>query len=81
MARTLYRLLLDISLTDAIIQFYLHQRANHFQLLNINCLHTDPFLSNGLGEVLFLEPDLGLGFPFLVGDEGNITAVCRKNIS
>ena len=62
------------------MQFYLHQRANHFQLLNINRLQAHPFLSNGLGEVLFLEPDLGLGFSFLVGDEGNVTAICRKNI-
>merc|ERR1712083_889386 len=53
----------------------LHERANHFQFLDINRLHPDPFLSDGLGEVLFLEPDLGLGFPFLVGDEGNITAI------
>ena len=58
--------------------FYLHQRPNYFQFLDINRLHPDPFLSDGLGEVLFLEPDLCLGFPFLVGDEGNITAIYRN---
>ena len=66
---------MDFTLSVAILLYYLQQRANHFEVLDINCLHPDPFLSDGLGEVLLLEPDLCLGFPFLVSDEGNITAI------